>query len=76
MTLAQQYRQEGRQEGRQERQILAQQRAVIEALEIRFERIPEGLCEEIARIADPLRLPALLRAAIQAASLEDFSRSL
>lgn len=72
MTLAQQYRQEGRQEG----QILAQQRAVIEALEIRFERVPEGLCEEIARIADPLRLPALLRAAIQAASLEDFSRSL
>ncbi len=68
MTLAQQYRQEG--------QILAQQRAVIEALEIRFERVPEGLSEELRRIADPLRLPSLLRAAIQAASLEDFSRSL
>jgi predicted transposase/invertase (TIGR01784 family) len=72
MTLAQQYRQEGRQEG----QILAQQRAVIEALEIRFERIPQGLREEIGHIADPARLPALHRAAIQAASLEEFSRSL
>jgi predicted transposase/invertase (TIGR01784 family) len=72
MTLAQQYRQEGRQEG----QVLAQQRAVIEALEIRFQRVPEGLREEIGRIADPLRLPALHRAAIQAASLEEFSRSL
>ncbi len=72
MTLAQQYRQEGRQEGR----ILAQQRAVIEALEIRFEQVPEGLHEEIGRIADPLRLAALHRAAIQSASLEEFSGSL
>jgi predicted transposase YdaD len=72
MTLAQQYRQEGRQEG----QILARQRAVIEALEIRFGQVPEGLREEISRIADPPRLSALLRAAIKAASPEEFSRSL
>jgi hypothetical protein len=68
MTLAQQYRQEG--------QILARQLAVIEALEIRFGQVPEGLREEISRIAEPPRLSALLRAAIKAASPEEFSRSL
>ena len=72
MTLAQQYRQEGLQKG----QIIAQQHAVIEALEIRFQRIPDGLREEIGHIAEPMRLQALLRAAIQAASLEEFSRTL
>ena len=68
MTLAQQFRQEGR--------ILAQQRAVIEALEIRFERVPDGLREEIGRISDSGQLHALLRAAIRCADIESFTREL
>jgi predicted transposase YdaD len=80
MTLAQKLHQRGRQEGRQEGlqkgQILARQRAVIEALEIRFGQVPEGLLEEIGHMDDPQRLAALLRAAIQAASIEDFARAL
>jgi len=72
MTLAQQYRQEGRQEGMQKGQILTQQRAVLEALDIRFQRVPEGLREEIERIDEMERLQSLLRSAIQAATLEDF----
>ena len=50
-------------QGRQEGRIVAQQQDIIEALEIRFERVPEGLQEEIRRIADPLRLRDLLRSA-------------
>ena len=45
-----------RQEGRQEGGILAQQQAVVEALEIRFDRVPDGLREEIGHIVDSARL--------------------
>jgi len=58
---------QGRQEGRQD---------VIEALEIRFDRIPDGLREEILRISDSERLHRLLRAAIQCADLEAFAKAL
>jgi predicted transposase/invertase (TIGR01784 family) len=68
MTLAQQFRQEGRQEGRQE--------DVIEVLDIRFGEVPQGLKEAILGIREEIALRALHRAAVQAASLEDFSRSL
>ena len=57
-------------------QTLAQQQAVIEALEIRFDRVPGGLREEIGRVADSARLHALLRAAIRCADLESFSKEL
>ena len=53
-----------RQEGRQEGGILAQQQAVVEALEIRFDRVPDGLREEIGHIVDSARLHALHRAAM------------
>lgn len=83
MTLAQQYRQEGWQEAmtlvqqyRQEGRLLTQQAAVIEALEIRFERVPEGLREEIERIEDSGRLRDLHRAAIRCADLENFAAEL
>lgn len=80
MTLADQYREEGlqkgRQEGRQEGQLLARQAAVIDTLEIRFHHLPGGLREEIAHISNGAQLQALLRAAIQSASLEDFTRAL
>ena len=36
-----------RQEGEQRGQIIARQQDVIEALEIRFDRVPDGLREEI-----------------------------
>jgi hypothetical protein len=65
-----------RQEGRQEGGILAQQQAVVEALEIRFDRVPDGLREEIGRIVDSARLHVLHRAAIRCADLESFVKDL
>ena len=61
---------------RQEGQLLARQQDVIEALEIRFDRVPDGLREEISRISDSTRLHVLLRAAIRCADLESFVRDL
>ena len=63
-------------QGRQEGLALARQQDVIEALEIRFDRIPDGLREEILRISDSERLHRLLRAAIQCADLEAFAKAL
>jgi len=92
MTLAQQLRNEGRQEGRQEgrnegRQeglqegeregsVATGRQAVLEALEIRFGPVPEGLREAMAAIDDPVRLRALLRAAIVLESVETFAAAL
>jgi hypothetical protein len=88
MTLAQQLRNEGRQEGRSEgrqegRQegerkgsVATGRQAVLEALEIRFGPVPEGLRESIAEIDDPARLRVLLRAAIVSASMETFAAAL
>ncbi|MEI6035663.1 MAG: transposase, partial [Verrucomicrobiae bacterium] len=78
--LRQEGRQEGelrgRQEGEQRGQIIAQQQAVVEALEIRFDRVPGGLREEIEHIADSVRLHVLHRAAIRCADLESFAKEL
>ncbi len=80
MTLAQQYRQEGRQEGLERGRIegiLASRRQdVLEALEIRFDLVPEGLRERVGAITDEGKLRVLLRTAIRCASLEEFSASL
>ncbi|MCA1962693.1 MAG: Rpn family recombination-promoting nuclease/putative transposase, partial [Prosthecobacter sp.] len=57
MTLAQQYHHQGRQEGRQE--------DVLEALETRFEQVPEGLVEAVRSIQDEAHLRHLLRTAIR-----------
>jgi predicted transposase/invertase (TIGR01784 family) len=72
MSLAEQFRQEGRQEGL----ILSKQQDILEALEIRFERVPEGLREEIETIIDAKKLTHLLRAAITSANLESFAAEL
>jgi len=72
MSLAEQFRQEGRQEGL----IFSQQQAVLEALEIRFQRAPEGLREEIEAITDSEKLTHLHRAAITSADLESFAAEL
>jgi hypothetical protein len=66
----------GRKEGRQEGLIAGQQKAVCAALEVRFGQVPEGLRELLGAIRDEDRLRALLKSAIQAGSIEDFTRSL
>ena len=80
MSLAEQFRQEGREETRslaeqfrQEGLIFSQQQAILEALEIRFQRVPEGLREEIESIIDTKKLTHLHRAAITSADLESFA---
>jgi predicted transposase YdaD len=88
MTLAQQLRQEGRhegiqegfntgkQEGRHEGTLAASRQSVLEALDLRFGPIPDGLRDSLTAIADPEKLRALLRAAIVSDSLESFAASL
>jgi len=72
MTIAEEFRQEGRQAGLRK----GRQDAILEALEIRFEAVPKGLAEALQAIHDDTRLRALHRAAIRAASLDDFAKSL
>ena len=69
MSLAEQFRQEGRQEGL----IFSKQQDILEALEIRFQQVPEGLSEEIEAIIDFKKLTHLHRAAITSADLESFA---
>jgi len=80
MSLAEQFRQEGRQETRslveqfrQEGLIASKKQVIVEALEIRFVSIPEGLREEIESISDPAKLTKLLPASIRCADIESFA---
>jgi hypothetical protein len=50
--------------------------SVLEALDLRFGPIPDGLRDSIEAITDPEKLRALLRAAIISDSLESFTASL
>ena len=79
-SLAEQFRKEGRQaghqEGRQEGLIASKQQDIVEALEIRFGTVPEGLREEIELIGDLSKLTSLHRAAILCADIESFAREL
>ena len=72
MTLAQQYHNEGLQKGLQK----SRQEEVIEAWEIRFERVPAGLADAVRDIQDEAHLRRLHRAAIRCESLEDFAAEL
>ena len=72
MTLAEQLLEEGMQRG----QVAAQQQDILEALEIRFHRVPDGLREEVESIADTAKLQSLLRAAIRSSTLEQFAEAL
>ncbi len=69
---AQQFRQDRRQEG----QVLAQQCAVLEALQIRFGQVPETSRCAILGITDAARLHSLHGEAIRCPSLESFARVL
>ena len=80
MSLAEQFRQEGREETlslaeqfRQEGLIFSKQQDILEALEIRFQRVPDGLREEIEAIIDTKKLTHLHRAAITSADIESFA---
>ena len=88
MTLAQKLRQdgiqegfatgkqEGREDGRMEERTHSRRQSVLEALDLRFGTIPDGLRDSIEAIADPEKLRALHRAAIISDSLESFAASL
>lgn len=76
MTLADQLREEGLQKGHQEGHQEGLQEGILEALEIRFGQIPGGLREAVTAVHELHRLRGLHKAAIQAATLEEFSRSL
>ena len=92
MTLAQKLHQDGRMEGRQdgiqegfksgelkgrmEERTHSRRQSVLEALDLRFGPIPDGLRDSIEAIADPEKLRALHRAAIVSDSLESFAASL
>lgn len=69
MTLAQQFKHEGREEG----QILAHQWNVLQVLEVRFDRVPEGMREAVNQLNDLDRLRELHRVAIRCDSLESFA---
>jgi predicted transposase/invertase (TIGR01784 family) len=75
-SLAEKFRHEGRKEGLNSGLILSKQQDILEALQIRFERVPEGLREEIEAIGDVEKLARLLRAAIRCADLEAFAAEL
>jgi hypothetical protein len=72
MTLAEQWRQEGIEEGMEKGREQAQQ-SVIDVLEVRFGRVPEGLAEKIQHERSLAKLRTLLLQALKAVSLEDFA---
>jgi hypothetical protein len=76
MTLAQHLRQEGFKTGELKGTLAASRQSVLEALDLRFSPIPDGIRDSIEAIADPEKLRALLRAAIVSDSLEAFASSL
>jgi hypothetical protein len=84
MTLAEQWRQEGMEEGMErgmergmekgmEKGREQAQQSVIDVLEVRFGRVPEGLAEKIQRERSLAKLRTLLLQALKAVSLEDFA---
>ena len=84
MTLAEQIRQEGRHEGISQGRdegisqglSRGRQEGVIEALEIRFGELPEGLKAAISEVRDIDHLKHLHREAIRCADVECFTRAL
>ena len=84
MTLAEQWREEGREEGlekglekgRQEGCAAEAQRSVIDVLNVRFERVPEGLLEKVQHEQNLAKLRNLLIHALKASSLEAFAAHL
>ncbi len=67
---------EGRREGLQQGQLAAARESVLAALELRFGRPPIELEDAINRIEDLTKLRVLLRRAILASSLDEFTAEL
>jgi hypothetical protein len=63
-------------QGLQQGAIITRQRAVLDALEIRFGEVADSIRQRIESIQDEARLRALLKSAIQAGSIEEFTRTL
>jgi len=63
-------------QGLSQGRVLTLQEDVIEVLNVRFERVPEGLKEAISGIAEEARLRGLLKSALRAETLEAFARLL
>jgi len=76
MTLAEQLRREGRLEGRNEGRLDALHDNILEALEVRFGAVPDGVRESVSGIVDEGRLRELLRAAIRTPTLDAFADAL
>jgi predicted transposase/invertase (TIGR01784 family) len=76
MTLAQQLREDGLQQGMQQGQVASKRQDILEALKLRFKRVPAGLREEIEIVSDIAKLQALHRAAILSRTLEEFAEAL
>jgi len=66
----------GRQEGRREGAVATGQRAVLDALNIRFGSVPASLRERLETVRDEVRLRALLHAAIRVGSIDEFVHAL
>jgi hypothetical protein len=65
----------GREEGLQEGAIITRQQAVLDALGIRFGQVSDEIRKRIEALRDETRLRALLKSAIQAGSIEEFTRT-
>ncbi len=72
MTLAEQFRQQGLKEGSLDRA----RSSVLDALQVRFETVPEGIADAVNNITDTAKLTELHKLAIRCTSLEDFAAGL
>ena len=72
MTLAERFRQEGRQEGMQEGEVHSRRQALLDVLEARFGKVPEGLLEVLSAVSELHRLERLLKIAAVCPDLEAF----
>jgi hypothetical protein len=70
----------GRQEGQQKGELLGlkagRRQDILEALELRFQAVPEEVRSAVASVRDARRLSALYRQAILCHSLDEFQDSL
>jgi len=76
MTLAEQYIEKGIVKGREEGREESRKADILEALEIRFGTVPEGVRDAVESAGGQQRLRELHRAAITSATLEEFAGAL
>ena len=74
--LIEEHKEEWLNEGLEKGNLEARQRDILETLELRFERVPEGLREAVEEICDADHLARLFRKAVLCSDLEDFTSAL